>query len=68
VLWDALGELGVAVSAVPRDELPAEVALALGRDTATVQSLVAELGTPLGPPWRREQKEAALAAWWGLTT
>ena len=68
VLWDAFGDRGVTVSAVARDELPEEVALALGRDTATVQALVAELGKALGPPWRREQKEAALAAWWGLTT
>lgn len=68
VLWDAFGEQGVAVSAVPRNELPDEVALVLGHDTATVKTLVAELGKALGPPWRREQKEAALAAWWGLTT
>ena len=68
VLWDAFGERGVAVSSVPRDELPDEVAMAVGRDTATVQTLIAELGKALGPPWRREQKEAALAGWWGLTT
>jgi hypothetical protein len=68
VLWDAFGSRGVSVSSVPRDELPEEVALALGRDPATVQTLVAELGKALGPPWRREQKEATLAGWWGLTT
>jgi hypothetical protein len=68
VLWEAFAGKGIAVSAMARDELPEEVALAVGRDTATVQALVADLGKPLGPPWRREQKEAALAAWWGLTT
>jgi hypothetical protein len=68
VLWDAFGGKGIAVSAVARDDLPEEVALAVGRDVAAVQQLVAELGKPLGAPWRREQKEAALAAWWGLTT
>jgi hypothetical protein len=68
VLWDAFGDRGVAVSSVARDELPEEVALALGRDADTVRLLVAELGKALGPPWRREQKEATLAAWWGLTT
>jgi hypothetical protein len=68
VLWDAFGDEGVAVSAVPRDELPDEVALAVGRDTTGVQSLITQIGKVLGPPWRREQKEAALAGWWGLTT
>jgi hypothetical protein len=68
VLWTAFGAKGIAVSAVPRKELPEEVALAVGRDVDSVQSVIAELGKPLGAPWRREQKEAALAAWWGLTT
>jgi hypothetical protein len=68
VLWDAFGDRGVTVSSVGRDELPEEAALALGRDADTVRLLVAELGRALGPPWRREQKEATLAAWWGLTT
>jgi hypothetical protein len=68
VLWDAFAGKGIAVSAVSRGDLPEEVALAVGRDAAGVQALVAELGKALGPPWRREQKEAALAAWWGLTT
>jgi hypothetical protein len=68
VLWDAFGDKGVAVSAVARNDLPEEVALAVGRDAASVQALIAELGKSLGPPWRREQKEAALAGWWGLTT
>jgi hypothetical protein len=68
VLWDALCAKGIAVSAVGRDELPEELALAVGRDVAGVRQVVAELGQPLGAPWRREQKEAALAAWWGLTT
>jgi hypothetical protein len=68
VIWDAFGDEGVAVSAVPRDELPEEVALAVGRDTAGIQTLISRIGKVLGPPWRREQKEAALAGWWGLTT
>ncbi|HEV7758915.1 MAG TPA: hypothetical protein VGO78_07995 [Acidimicrobiales bacterium] len=68
VLGDAFAERGVAVSAVARNELPEEVALAVGRDAATIQALVADLGKSLGPPWRREQKEATLAGWWGLTT
>jgi hypothetical protein len=68
VLGDAFGAKGIPVSAVARNDLPEEVALAVGRDAATVQALIADLGKPLGAPWRREQKEAALAAWWGLTT
>jgi hypothetical protein len=58
----------VSVSAVPHDELPEEVALAVGRDAVGVQTLISQIGKVLGPPWRREQKEAALAGWWGLTT
>lgn len=68
VLWDAFGERGVAVSAVARGELAEEVALAVGHEPATIPTLIAELGNDLGPPWRREQKEAALAGWWGLAT
>jgi hypothetical protein len=68
VLGQAFAEKGIAVSSVSRHDLPDEVALAVGREATAVQALIAELGKPLGPPWRREQKEAALAAWWGLTT
>jgi len=38
----------------------------LGVPSAKLESTVAEMGRPLGPPWRQDQKLAALAAWSAL--
>lgn len=50
---------------VERD-LYEEAALVLGRPAAELKRAVTALGKPLGPPWRAEEKGAALAAWLAL--
>lgn len=68
VVRDAFLALGVEVSTVPRSGLLERVAAAINLDPSAVQAKVDALGRTLGPPWRKEQKEAALAAWWRLST
>jgi hypothetical protein len=41
-------------------------ARALGHGTQELRRLLTDLGRPLGPPWRTEEKAAALAAWLAL--
>jgi len=60
---------GLAVELpIPRRELLEQVALAVGdgTDRARIDAVLKELGRGLGPPWRKEHKEATLAAWWAL--
>jgi hypothetical protein len=66
VVRDACAALGVEAEAVPRKGLVERVADVVGVDLGSVRATVDGLGRTLGPPWRKEQKEAALAAWWGL--
>lgn len=61
-LLEACETQGLQVIGVPSKERYAEAARATGLGPDTLKSLVAELGRPLGPPWTRDQKEAALAA------
>ncbi len=53
---------GLDVHAVPEDDAPAVAAGVLGIDAERANRLVAELGKPLGPPWTKDQKTAALLA------
>jgi hypothetical protein len=63
VLADAFAAVGVAVRAVPPRELLATAAGASGIEPGAVEQALADLGRRLGPPWRKEHKEATLAAW-----
>ena len=54
-LIDAATDAGVAVHLTPTAALD-------GDDLAPAREHLASLGRELGPPWRREQKDAALAA------
>lgn len=67
---DTLGEaaagLGIALAPYQRDVVEARAAARLGLTEGGLASLVADLGRPLGPPWRAEHKEATAAALCGL--
>jgi hypothetical protein len=63
---DACRAAGLGVDRVPARDLLDQAALALDRLPEDVTALLAALGKELGPPWRREHKDAALAAWLSL--
>lgn len=66
-LADAATDLGMNVVRYPRRTDPIEqVAQALGVTRERVAAVVAELGRPLGTPWRKEHRYAAAAAMWVL--
>jgi len=53
---------GLMVLAIPEKQLPEHAAKTLGTRVSAVVKKVATLGKSVGPPWGRDQKEAALAA------
>lgn len=63
---DALGAAartcGVTLVAVPTKDLAAQARQAFGPRTSKVLAQIASLGKSVGPPWGKDQKEAALAA------
>jgi hypothetical protein len=58
---------GVPVVAVPSRELLAAAAKRLGQTEKALAAALAGLGRELGPPWRKDQKDAALVAWMALS-
>jgi hypothetical protein len=65
-LAEALDDAGVPVTRVHPRELGAFAARRLHRDVSELQRSVTALGVPLGPPWRKDEKEATLLAWAAL--
>jgi hypothetical protein len=61
-LADAAGRHGLALTLVPARDLTARAAGELGVDAAAVRDQLAALGRELGSPWRRDEKDATLAA------
>ncbi|MGH9323611.1 MAG: hypothetical protein ACRD3V_27465 [Vicinamibacteria bacterium] len=67
----AAGSCGLEVIRAPRREIPERLASSLEVDVSAVRDSVNEMGRIAGPPWARDQKEAAmtallaLAAVWG---
>ena len=57
---------GLPVLAVKEKDVLARAAKALGMPSARLERVVAEMGKPLGPPWRQDEKLATLAAWVAL--
>ena len=49
-----------------QQELYEEAAVNIGTSDASLQAQLTGLGRALGPPWQRDQKEAAAAAWLAL--
>jgi hypothetical protein len=65
-LADALHEAGVMVTRVHPRDITAVAVRALQRDAESLQQTAKALGVPLGPPWRKDEKEATLLAWAAL--
>jgi hypothetical protein len=65
-LADALDDAGLNATRVHPRDVAAVAARGLQRDLASLQRIVTALGAPLGPPWRKDEKEATLLAWAAL--
>ena len=65
-LVQACGHCGLPVTKVKEREVWSRAAASLRLSTASLQELIAELGRPLGPPWRQDEKLASLAGWVAL--
>jgi hypothetical protein len=63
---DALDEAGLPVTLVHPRDLAASAADGLGRDAGSLQRMVTAIGASLGPPWRKDEKDATLLAWTAL--
>lgn len=61
-LASAAKACGVRLVAVPEKQLNDRAGRALGTPASAVARRLAVLGKSIGPPWGRDQKEAALAA------
>jgi hypothetical protein len=64
----AAAKYSLPVTGIKEREVFDRGQIALGRTAAQIQESLAELGRPLGPPWRQDEKLAALAAWLVLAT
>ena len=58
----------VTVVRPPQGDLVVRAALQLGLSEQAVLSTLAEMGRRLGPPWRKDEKDAALTAWLTLVS
>ena len=58
----AVKECGVKVVEVPEKTLTAYAEQSLGATSADLSKRIAALGKLAGPPWGKDQKDAALAA------
>ena len=67
-LLDAASGHGLSVLYLPARELPARARTVLGRDEGALREALAAMGRAVGPPWRRDEREAALAAWLALAS
>ncbi len=65
-LTHASEQCGLPVTAVKERELFAHGAAQLGVRIDNLQRQLNELGRPIGPPWRQDQKLAALVGWLAL--
>ncbi len=65
-LAKAAQKRAVPVLRIPKKELLAHAAERMGLGADQVTAEVNALGEGLGPPWRADQKDAALIAWMGL--
>lgn len=58
----AAEDCGLEVVRIPRRELPQRFASALRTDDTGARDYLTAMGRALGPPWARDQKDAAMAA------
>jgi hypothetical protein len=59
---------GLPVLRVAERRLPASAAAGLGLEAAALDTLLTELGRSLGPPWQKDHRLAAMAAWLALVS
>jgi hypothetical protein len=57
---------GLRLVEIPEKRLEGEASGSLAAPTRVLREDVARLGSVLGPPWGKDQKDAALAAWIAL--
>ncbi len=58
----AAGAYGLTLVAIPEKLLDEHATKTLATPVSSLRKRIAALGRPLGPPWRKDQKDAALAA------
>ena len=61
-LAQAAGECGLKVVAIPEKTLHEQAERALATPMDALTRRLATLGKPVGPPWGKDQRDAALAA------
>jgi len=66
VLAAATEPCGLRLVALREKDLPELAARALGQPASALARTLGALGRAAGPPWTRDQKDAALAAWVAL--
>jgi hypothetical protein len=66
-LKDASEQCGIPPMGVRERDLLVHASLELGISVERIQQSLAELGRSLGPPWRRDEKLAAVAGWLALS-
>jgi hypothetical protein len=66
-LRSASRECGLPLTAVKERELAARAAADLRLPAARLERHVAAMGKAMGPPWRQDEKLAAVVAWLALT-
>jgi hypothetical protein len=59
---------GLRMLAIPEKRLDDHARKCLAAEPANLAKRIAELGRAAGPPWGKDQKQAALAAWAALHT
>lgn len=67
-LIQAAQQCGLPVTGVPQRDALSHAAAALSTLAADLSQRVTDLGRGLGPPWTRDQKDAAAAAWLALSS
>ena len=59
----ACERLGIQVASIRERDLEGRVNLEIGGAASRVQQEIASFGRSIGPPWTKDHKTAALAAW-----
>lgn len=65
-LADAAATLGLRLARFGQRDLLATAAMATGRPQEELASRTSAMGRLIGPPWQKDHREAATAAWLGL--
>ena len=65
-IMSACGNCGLSVTRVKEKEAWIRSSAGLGISQEAIQQHLARMGKTIGPPWRRDEKSATLAAWLAL--